>query len=300
MKLVLNIDKDYDVFGFEATAKLVKDAGFDAVDCGLFKMTDAEHELNGPDWYRHAMAFRQTFEAENLPIVQTHAPFSFKNCADPVSFAQEIYPKIVRSIEVSAALGAKYVIVHPFHYVDCNGNPEQAFEWNMKFYRSLIPVCKANGIKVCLENMFSRDKLRGNCITHDSCSRVEEFCRYIDALDSEYMVACLDIGHTMVVSGGADTWDFIRILGKERLHTLHVHDNNYKQDSHVTPFNGQLDWYKVCEALGEIDYQGDFVYECLMNRTVNKLAPRMYPTALSYMEKVGRHLINQIEAARVR
>ena len=300
MKLVLNVDNDFDHFSFEETAKLVKEAGFDAVDCGLFKMKESENELNGPDWYNHAVAFRDTFAAAGVPVVQTHAPFSFKNYADPISFEEETYPKIVRSIEVSAALGAKYVIVHPFHYADCGGSPEDTFERNMKFYRSLIPVCKANGIKVCVENMFSRDKLRGNYITHDSCSRVEEFCRYIDALDSEYIVACLDIGHTMLVSGGADTWDFIRILGHDRLHTLHVHDNNYKQDNHVTPFNGQLDWYKVCQALGEIDYQGDFVFECIMTRTVHKLAPKMYPTALAYMEKVGRHLIEQIEAARVR
>lgn len=300
MKLVLNLDDDYDHFSFEETARLVKNAGFDAVDCGLFKMKEPEHELNGTDWYRHAIAFREAFAAEGLPVAQTHAPFTFKNYADPVAFEQEICPKIVRAIEVSAALGAKYTVVHPLHYADCGNQPEEAFDRNMKFYRALIPVCKANGIKVCVENMFSRDKLRGNYITHDSCSRVEEFCRYIDALDSEYMVACLDIGHTMLVSGGADTWDFIRILGHERLHTLHVHDNNYKQDNHVTPFNGQLDWYKVCQALGDIDYQGDFVYECLMTRTVHKLAPSMYPTALDYMEKVGRHLIEQIEAARIR
>lgn len=298
MKLVLNVDDDYSHFSFAETAQLVKNAGFDAVDCGLFQMNNPDHELNGTDWYRYASAFRDTFAATGLPVVQAHAPFSFKDYADPVIFEQDIYPKIVRSIEVAAALGAEHIVVHPLHYADCGNQQEETFERNMKFYRSLIPVCKSNGIKVCVENMFTRDKLRGGYITHDSCSRVEEFCRYIDALDSEYMVACLDIGHTMLVSGGADTWDFIRILGRERLQTLHVHDNNYKQDNHVTPFNGQLDWYRVCKALGEIDYQGNFVYECVMSRTVHKMAPKMYATALAYMEKVGRHLIEQIEIAR--
>ena len=298
MKLVLNVDGCFDCFTHEQTAQLVKDAGFEAVDCGLFDMNASEHVLNGPQWQKYALEFKQTFEAAGVPVVQTHSPFRFDNYHDPVAFKEEIYPKIVRSIEVSAALGAKCVVVHPLHYADCGGNCETTFDYNMRFYRSLIPVCKANGIKVGVENMFSRDKLRGNYITHDSCSRVEEFCRYIDTLDSEHMVACLDIGHTTLVSGGEDPWDFIRILGHDRLHTLHVHDNNYRQDNHVTPFSGKVDWYKVCQALAQIDYIGDFVYECEMDRCFNHMDPSMYPVALKYMSQIGHHLIQKIEEAR--
>lgn len=298
MKLVLNVDDCFECFTFEQTAQHVKNAGFDAVDCGLFKMSKPDHVLNGPQWLDSTLEFKRTFEAAGVPVVQTHSPFNFKNYNDYVAFENDIYPKIVRSIEVSAALGAKCVIVHPLHWADCGGNPETAFEYNMKYYRSLIPVCKANGIKVGVENMFSRDKLRGNYIVHDSCSRVEEFCRYIDTLDSEYMVACLDIGHTTLVSGGVDPWDFIRILGHDRLHTLHVHDNNYFQDNHVTPFSGKVDWYKVCQALGEIDYVGDLVYECEMDRCFHYLDPSMYPVALKYMSQIGHHLIEQVEKAR--
>ena len=298
MRLVLNVDDCFDSFGFEETARMVNNAGFDAVDCDLFKMVDPDYILNGSQWLESVEEFKRIFLEAGLPVVQTHAPFRFQGYDDLVVFEERIYPTIVRSIEISAALGARCVIVHPLHYADCNGDPETAFARNMKFYKSLIPICKANGIKVAIENMFGRDKLRGNFIIHDSCSRVEEFCRYIDTLDSEYMVACLDIGHTALVSGGAEPWDFIRILGHDRLQTLHVHDNDFRQDNHVTPFSGKIDWYKTCQALGQIDYVGDMVYECIMNRCVHGLAMQMYPTALKYMSQVGRHLIDQVEAAR--
>ena len=298
MQLVLNVNRCFDSFSFEETAKMVKAAGFDAVDCSLFQMTNSEHVLNGDDWLRNAEAFRNTFSANSVPVVQCHAPYQFKGYGDPVIFQEQIYPITVRAIEVAAALGARYVVVHPFHYGDCAGDVEATFRQNMTYYRSLIPVCRANGIKVCVENMFSRDKLRGNYIVHDCCSRVEEFCRYIDAVDSEYVVACLDIGHTALVSGGVDPWDYIRILGHDRLHTLHIHDNDFREDMHITPFSGKIDWYKTCQALGQINYKGDMVYECLMNRSFPVMDPAMYPVALSYMAQIGRHLIACVENAR--
>ena len=298
MRLVLNVDDDYDVFGFAETGRIVKEAGFDAIDRGLFDMKDPSHALNGPKWQEAADEMKNAYLAHDLPIVQTHAPFKFAGMEDPTVFKDQIYPIIVRSIEVSAALGAKCVVVHPLHHIPYYENRDKLFDMNMQFYRSLIPVAKSNGIKIAVENMFQRDKLRGNYVIDSTCSRPDEFCKYIDTLDSEYIVACLDIGHTTLISGNADASEFIRILGRERLQTLHIHDNDLKNDRHVIPFSGKVDWYQVAKALGEIDYTGDWVYECLMNRCVNKLTPSMYPVVLDYMVKIGRHLIDEVEKNR--
>ena len=50
----------------------------------------------------------------------------------------------------------------------------------MKFYKSLIPYCEEYGIKVAVENMWQYPGM----ISHSTCSRPEEFIRYIDELDS--------------------------------------------------------------------------------------------------------------------
>lgn len=298
MQLVLNVNYKYDLFTAEECALMVKKAGFDAVDYGLFAMIEPTNPLNGDHWLDAAEKAKTIYQNAGVPIVQAHAPFQFKGLDQPGALKEQAYPRIVRSIEAAAAMGAKHIVVHPWHHIPYYENRQELLELNVEFYRSLIPVAKNCGIKIAVENMFQRDKLRGGYIVDSTCSRPEEFCRYIDTLNSEYIVACLDIGHTVLISGNVDPWDFIRILGRDRLKTLHVHDNDYKNDRHITPFSGSIDWYKVTEALGQIDYTGEMVYECLINNVVNKLTKNMYPTVLEHMARIGRHLIEQVEINR--
>lgn len=61
------------------------------------------------------------------------------------------------------------------HYV-YKGHQKEIFQKNMEFYRSLIPIAKANGIKIAIENMWQRDRRRGH-ISHDTCSTIPEFIR---------------------------------------------------------------------------------------------------------------------------
>lgn len=298
MRLVMNVDSNYNCFTLEEKAAVVKNAGFQGVDYGLFDMKTPDSTWFQPDWQQNADQIRNAFASEAVPVVQTHAPFSFPEIRDIDTFMEKARPLVVHAIEVSAALGAKCVVVHPIQCIPYKENAEALFRANMDYYRSLIPVCKSCGIKVGIENMFQRDRLRGNRIIHSTCAKVEEFCRYIDTLDSDYMVACLDIGHTVLPTDNAEPWDFIRILGHDRLHTLHVHDNDFIDDRHNVPFSGKIDWYRITEALGEIDYIGDFVYEVLLNSSVPVLKPEMYPAFLSYMASVGQHLVGEIEKNR--
>lgn len=298
MKLILNICDEYDYYAPAEFAKIVKQAGFDGADMGLFRMKNQEHPWNGANWLEHAENLKSAYLDAGVPFVQTHAPFNFKQMDDHGFVADVYYPTMIRSIEFSAALGAQYVIVHPMHHIPYYENRQELFEMNMEQYRKLIPVAKSNGIKIAVENMFQRDKLRGGHVVDSTCSRPEEFCRYVDTLDSDYIVACLDIGHTTLISGNASPDEYIRILGHERLKTLHVHDNDYKSDRHVIPFSGLIDWYQVTKALGEINYTGDMVYECLIDRVANKMDPSQYPAVLEYMAKIGKHLIEQVEMNR--
>lgn len=298
MRLVFNAQNLVTGFSWDQAAKMIADAGFDAADYFLKEMTDPSCVFNSAQWLDAALDCKAAFCGAGIPIVQAHAPFSFQGWDDPAVYETFIYPTILRSVQVAAVMGAECIVVHPLHYGTYAGHEQEIFERNMKFYRSLIPVCEAYGIKVAIENMFQRDKLRGNYIIHDTCSRVEEFCRYIDTLDSPYMVACLDVGHVGLPSGNPGAWEFIRILGHDRLQALHIHDNDYTNDQHSLPYSGSIDWSKVTRALGEIDYAGDFTYECLLNKKYNFSDPAIFPPVLKYAEQIGRYLISQVEASR--
>jgi len=97
--------------------------------------------------------------------------------------------------------------------------------------------------------------------------------------------------------GVSEPWDLARALGHNRLQALHVHDNDYIGDNHQVPYVGKIDWKKVCQALGEIDYQGDFTYECGWAFVAN-IDDEFMPVALKYMSDIGHHLCDLVDRAR--
>lgn len=292
MKLAMNSGYFQGIMSTEEMAKLISEAGFGAVDYSLMAMVHPDYIYNGANYLSVAEETGRILSSYSIPVVQTHTPFEFADFNAP--FFMET---TIRSIEASAALGAEIAVVHPLHHVEYAGHEEEIFQWNMDFYRSLIPVCKSCDIKIGIENMFQRDKKRG-FIVHDTCSTVAEFCRYIDTLNSEYMVACLDVGHVSLPMQTTDASDMIRILGHERLHALHIHDNDYHDDRHVAPFSGNIDWYGVTKALGEIDYDGDFTYEIGFGKYAGCADRSLYPAVLRYLAQVGLHLVDQVNKNR--
>lgn len=299
MKLTLNIGGVVKFCGDEKAAQMARIAGFEAVDYDICSMEKSPDDIWNTDAYvDEAKRIRAIYENAGVPIVQTHAPFRFTRWTDPEYFEGFIMPTMKRSVAVSALLGAKVVVAHPLHFMKYAGNEEEIFEMNMKYYRELIPVAREYGIKVAVENMFQWDDLR-NLPAHDTCSRIEEFIRYVDTLDSEYIIACLDVGHVgLPRPDGKESWDFIRALGHDRLKSLHIHDNDYKGDGHQLPYMGRIDWNKVTEALGEIDYDGDFTYEVSTYPRLNRVGPEFAQEELNYMGKVGQHLVSMIEKNR--
>ena len=295
MRLSMNISSAVPKFGIEGSIELYKNAGFDAVDFTLGDMMKPESPLYGDAWRAEIDRIRTFADKIGMPINQTHAPFRYTRD----QFEREwdfVYGQMVRSIEASAMLGADVVVIHPIHYMTYHGCEEEIFERNMEFYRSFIPYCRHFGIKVGVENMWQRDAKRGHIVA-DTCSKSEEFIRYIDTLDSEYMVACLDVGHVGLPLTDEEAEDVIRALGHDRLGALHIHDNNYKDDQHLLPFMGRMNWPAIAKALGEIDYKGDFTYE-LIATFVDSADPTFAPKGAAFLEQVGRHICAMVEDNR--
>ena len=296
MELVCNTESAFRLFGQERSLEMIRKAGFTAVDPSLTCMEKPGNPFAGDDWRDAALEFRRKAENAGLKIVQTHAPFNMNYWGDPEYFRNEILPTVERSVAVSGLFGAKVAVVHPLHFLPYHDNAEKLFEMNMEFYRGLIPLCEEYQIRIGVENMWQRDPRRRN-IVFDVCGTKEEFVRYIDTLNSPWLVATLDVGHVGLPLGDDEAWDVIRALGHDRLQSLHIHDNDYMTDQHTLPYHGKIDWAQVCRALGEIDYQGDFTYEigAFLHPTMDDEAAQL---TLNYMADVGRHLMALIDRSR--
>lgn len=274
-------------FGMEKGIKMLKDAGFDAFDASLIRDTIGnEIFINSDNWRENAVKLREYTDSIGILCNQAHAPFP-SSTGDTLR-DEEIYADIVRAMEVASILGAKIIIVHPKKHLHYHDHIKELREMNISFYKSLIPYCKKFGIKVAIENMWCKE-LSSNNIIESTCSRCDTFCDYIDAINSEWIVACLDIGHVPLV--GESLTNIIHALG-DRLKALHVHDNEFISDMHTLPFISNIDFKKVCRALGEINYSGDFTYE--IDAFFRKIPDALVASALNFAHDTGRYLINTI------
>ena len=276
-------------FGTKEAIKIISDAKFDAYDftiCGLGE----DSPVFGDDYLNYAKDLRNFADERGIICNQAHAPF-------PSSYGEKekdekVFLKIVRSMEVAAILGAKIIVVHPKQHLTYAEHQEELFEMNVEFYKSLIPYCEKFGIKVACENMWQNNSASG-AITDSTCSRAWEFCKYIDAVNSEWIVGCLDIGHVSLVTKNIP--DFIRAMGNKRLKALHVHDTDFKNDLHNLPFTQKIDYLSVVRALGEIQYEGDLTYEA--DCFLKGFPTEFLPEASAFMCKVGRCLIDNMNRA---
>ena len=277
----------------EDTIKLIKEAGFDAFDIALVgPLQDPENPFNQDNFREYTRNLKAYADELGIRCNQSHAPSCPSSTGDPEK-DEYIFQQIVRSMEISSILGAKIVVVHPKQHLCYAEHAEELFQMNVEFYRRLIPYCEKFNIKVATENMWQFNPA-SMAITDSTCSRAWEFCKYVDAIDSDWIVACLDIGHASLV--GADIPAFIHALGNKRLQALHVHDTNLKEDTHTIPFMANIDYMAVAKALGEIDYQGDFTYEAFAY--YDNIPVPLYPAAAKFKHEIGRFLLSEIEKHR--
>ena len=68
---------------------------------------------------------------------------------------------------------------------------------------------------------------------------------------------CLDFGHAHIVGGAPEA---VEALGGYIV-TTHVHDNRGRNDDHLLPFSGSIDWPLTLTALYKVGYTGPLVFE---------------------------------------
>lgn len=268
----------HNTFGIRETFSVFKQCGYEAID---FNNDVSEYcsEEHGEDFYRELANHAASV---GIAISQAHAPFP-SSCDDEEKNA-EIFKRIVTGMKNAAALGAPMIVVHPCVHLDFDveGNPERLFEYNLNFYKSLIPYAEKFGIKIAIENIC-RDSIT---------STPERLNRLYDALDNPVFTICFDVGHARI--SGLDPADAIRRVGKRLIGgCTHFHDNNGEGDGHTLPFYGAINWEEVMKALAEIGYDGNLNYEA--SNFIKDIPTELYIDGFTYMAKVGHYLISRFE-----
>lgn len=253
MKISSEINSAAKIVGEEKAVELLGKAGFDCWDFSMFEMCrwdwknkcafDKPHPLNGNNYLAFARELRRIGEAYGMECNQSHAPFPTDK--------PPIRAYLKRAIECTAEAGGKICVIHPANDLTAEQNAEVYFE--------LLPFAKDHGVKIATENMWNWPKGQEQA-TRAACSYHDDFVAHLDAVNDDFFVACLDIGHAEMRGLETSAPQMIRAIGN-RLAALHIHDNDRWHDLHQIPFAGSVDWEEIIKALREIDYKGEFTLE---------------------------------------
>ena len=288
MLLITTTDGLAKKVGIKKAIKMIKDAGFDAVDISLCGMEKDEDQFNQVNYIDYTYEIKKYAEEIGIGFVQSHAPFPVSRYDE--DFTKKMFDRVVRSMEISSILGVKDIVVHPpTHINNLKKNIKEIDNITIEFYKSLIPYCEKYNIRIATENMFAWDSHRGSW-TPSTNGTTEHFVKIVNTLDSKWIKACVDIGHAGIV--GEDACDMLRALS-DNVGCLHVHDNNYRVDTHLMPYCGDIDWEQVISALNEIDYKGNFTFEAL--RPFMNMPEELLPDALTLLCKIGRYIMSKLK-----
>ncbi|MGI6262206.1 MAG: sugar phosphate isomerase/epimerase family protein [Acutalibacteraceae bacterium] len=253
MKISTEISSAAKIVGEEKAVEYIAKSGFDAWDFSMFAMCEYDwekqmilkndHPLASGNYLAFARRLKRIGEDNGIVCNQSHAPFP--------SSCPEIRSYLKRAIECTAEAGGKICIIHP-------DNNKTALE-NAEMYDELLPFAKECGVKIATENMWNWDNKKQQS-SFAACATSESFVEHLDAVNDDFFVACLDIGHAEMRGSGSGAVNMIYSLG-ERLKALHIHDNDRWHDSHQIPFSMSISFYDIVKALKDINYQGYFTLE---------------------------------------
>lgn len=254
MKISTEIASAAEIIGEEKAVELIAKAGFDAWDFSMFDMCrydwgnrcllENSHPLAGNNYLAFARRLKQIGLDNGIVCNQSHAPF-------PTS-CDAIRSYYKRAIECTAEAGGNICIIHP-------DNNKNALE-NAEMYFELLDFAKGCGVKIATENMWNWDSEKDQAAPA-ACSDPASFNAHLDAVNDEFFVACLDIGHAEMRGLNTTAVDMIKALGP-RLQALHIHDNDKWHDSHQIPMSMKIDFVPIVRALKETGYSGYFTLEC--------------------------------------
>lgn len=275
-------------FGCEKAFRMLKSAGFEAVDYSLY--WDLEGWLMQDDYREKALAIRKALDETGLVCSQTHAPFHSMGqvvkkgivYGETFDESNPAFLETVRAIEVSAILGAEHTVVHNLN----TPSDVDLMEYNLPFFRSLLPYAEKFDIKIALENLFRRD---ANKKFEARLGTAEDMNTLLQKLDSDRFVLLVDTGHARLVN--IPPQDLIRGLTPGALRGLHVQDNDQFGDRHQLPFMGDIHWEEVLKALKDVGYQGDLTFE--IPKILGPLPDELAEAAITYAAAVGKYLLRR-------
>lgn len=170
--------------------------------------------------------------------------------------------QIKNRVELAHFLGATEIVLHNYlpyaDFAEIPGAKEQFYTQVFKSLDELMPFCQERKVRICIENLFEAP---GEL-------QIEQFTKLFSRYPADFLGLCLDTGHAYLV-WGADFVTELAVRFKDRLYSIHIHDNKgwgkeYGcNDAHLLPGECSIDWPALMAVLKESAYEAPYVLEVM-------------------------------------
>ena len=256
MKIGIEAAAYFRPFGVEKGSFLAREHGYDCVDFGDLSETETEFfRLPEPEFEKRIVYIKNEMAKNGLYASQTHGPWRHPPRDYTEEDRAERFEAMSKGIRGTAYIGSENFVIHtmmPFG-TGSGEQPEVQRQINFEYFNRLCDVAEQYGITICFEN------LPFNHLPINNCKQILEFVKWVNR---DNFKVCLDTGHALV--SHEQPGEAVRMIGKEYLRTLHVHDNDGTGDYHRLPGDGIADWQDFGKALHEIDFDGVLSLETMV------------------------------------
>lgn len=207
----------------------------------------------------------------HLSLYDIHAPAGAeKNWFSDVEYQRLAGVEIIKNrVDMCRTLGGSVIVTHIPELI-----PENLGSWRQlkKSLDELEEFCVDRAVRIAVENR-----------PFDEFNGIEEL---LSRYDPEYIGLCYDSGHGNIGGKGLGHLDSV----KERLISVHLHDNNGIADQHRPIFTGTLDWEELARLIVESPYRGFLTFETEMRFSgfgdENLFLERIYDDGLRLLKMV--------------
>jgi sugar phosphate isomerase/epimerase len=162
---------------------------------------------------------------------------------------RESLDDIQHACEWALATGARCLVLHPGGLSDLADQPLRADTLAANLL-TLVDHLQGTRLTLCVENM-PPGVYPG--------SRMADLAHLVHQFAHPQVALALDTGHALL--SGDPAREVLAAHG--HLVTTHIHDNDGRQDTHLPPGQGVLNWRQLATHLDQIDYTGPIVLECI-------------------------------------
>ena len=167
-------------------------------------------------------------------------------------------------IDMADKLDSGVIIMHTPEYTDSI----------RRSLDELRPYAKSRNTKIAIENIINFPVVD----------------KYFSDYSSDFLGLCYDSGHGNLEENSYEWLDKF----KDRLISIHIHDNDGKKDLHQIPFSGTVEWERLAKILAESSYRKCVNLETSIHNMAMKDEQKFLDKAIGAAKKLSEMISDKV------